>query len=61
MSRAFWNAKFRRNVLRDAEHERLWAEQGWNVLVIWECALKTAAEREKTFRFVLRNLGKWAE
>ena len=45
---AFWNAKFRRNVRRDQEHERLWSEQGWNVIVIWECALKTVAEREKT-------------
>ncbi len=58
-NRAFWNAKFRSNVLRDAEHERLWAEHGWNVLVIWECALKTAAEREKTFRFLLRELEKF--
>ena len=48
-NRAFWNAKFRRNVQRDQEHEQLWSEQGWNVIVIWECALKTVAEREKTF------------
>ena len=60
-NRAFWNAKFRRNVLRDAEHERVWAEEGWNVIVVWECGLKTAAEREKTLRFVLRHLEKWAE
>ena len=58
---AFWNAKFRRNVQRDAEHERLWAELGWNVLIVWECGLKTGAEREKTFRFILRNLERWAK
>ena len=52
---AFWNAKFRRNVQRDQEHERLWSEQGWNVIVIWECALKTVVEREKTFE----KVGKW--
>ena len=55
-NRAFWNAKFRRNVQRDQEHERLWSEQGWNVIVIWECALKTATEREKTFSKVDRWL-----
>ena len=58
-NRAFWNAKFRRNVQRDREHERLWSEQGWTVIVIWECALKTVVEREKTFKKVaswLRNL-----
>jgi len=58
-NRAFWNAKFRRNVRRDAEHERAWAQDGWNLLVIWECALKTEAERKKTFAFILRHLGKW--
>jgi len=45
-------------VRRDAEHERLWAEEGWNLIVIWTCAL-TPSEREKTFRFILRTLEKW--
>ena len=57
-NRKFWNEKFRRNVRRDAEHERLWAEEGWNLIVIWECALKPS-EREKTFRFILRTLERW--
>ena len=56
---AFWNAKFRRNVRRDAEHEKAWAEQGWNLIIVWECALKTEKEREKTFAFILRHLAKW--
>ena len=43
------------------EHEKAWAADGWNLIVIWECALKTAKEREKTFAFVLRNLAKWAK
>jgi len=54
-NKAFWNAKFRRNVRRDQEHEKLWAEQGWNVIVIWECALKTVKDREETFA----KLSKW--
>ena len=56
-NRAFWNAKFRRNVCRDQEHERLWNEQGWNVIVIWECGLKTATDREET----LSKVGGWLE
>ena len=60
-NRAFWNAKFRRNVRRDAEHEKAWAEDGWNLIVIWECGLKTAKEREKTFAFILRNLADWGK
>ena len=49
-NRAFWNAKFRRNVRRDLEHEKAWAEQGWNLIIVWECALKTEKEREKNLR-----------
>ena len=59
-NRAFWNAKFRRNVRRDAEHEKAWAADGWNLIVVWECALKTEKEREKTFAFILRHLERWA-
>ena len=55
-----WNAKFRRNVRRDAEHEKAWAADGWNLIVVWECALKTEKEREKTFAFILRHLERWA-
>ena len=57
-NRKFWNEKFRRNVRRDAAHERQWAEEGWNLIVIWACALKPS-EREKTFRFILHTLEKW--
>ena len=55
----FWNAKFRRNVCRDAEHEKAWAADGWNLIVVWECALRTEREREKTFAFILRHLAEW--
>ena len=58
-NRAFWNAKFRRNVMRDAEHERVWAEQGWNLIVVWECALRTERDRSRTFAFILRRLREW--
>ena len=55
-NRAFWNAKFRANVRRDQEHERIWRKAGWNVIVIWECALKTEKERAKTFRWLGKRL-----
>ena len=47
-NKAFWNGKFRRNVRRDLEHEKVWTEQGWNVIVVWECGLATAKDREET-------------
>lgn len=37
----YWCAKFRRNVERDRENKRKLEEDGWRVLVIWECETKT--------------------
>lgn len=36
----FWQAKFRRNVERDAEVTEQLAAAGWRSLVIWECELR---------------------
>lgn len=33
----YWGPKLRRNVERDAEHERVLAAMGWRSVVIWEC------------------------
>lgn len=36
----FWEAKFRRNVERDARAQAELKELGWTSIVIWECELK---------------------
>ena len=36
----FESKKINKNVERDAENHRILSEQGWKVLVIWECQLK---------------------
>lgn len=33
----FWQAKFERNVRRDAESQALLEASGWKVVVVWEC------------------------
>lgn len=38
---AFWQDKFDRNVVRDARVRRELQEQGWLVLVAWECQLQS--------------------
>ena len=38
--RDYWQAKFDRNVARDAAAESALREAGWDVLVIWECETK---------------------
>lgn len=57
---AFWTEKFRKNVARDARHEREWAAAGWNLIIVWTCGLKTVAAREKTFREIAAWLDKFA-
>lgn len=36
----FWEQKFARNRERDARNARLLLEDGWTLLVVWECQLK---------------------
>lgn len=58
-NRSFWNAKFRANVRRDARHERLWREQGWNVAVVWACGL-VPSRRAATLAWLERTLAAWS-
>ncbi len=36
----YWSVKFERNVERDRECHKAFAEAGWRVHVVWECELK---------------------
>lgn len=38
----YWHQKISRNIERDKENHQLLQEQGWRVLIIWECQLKKA-------------------
>ena len=40
---AYWDRKFERNVSRDALNKTALENDGWRVLVIWECELKALA------------------
>jgi DNA mismatch endonuclease, patch repair protein len=52
-NKEFWNAKLERNAARDqGNYDRL-AEQGWRVLVVWECELahsNVTAQLKRWFR-----------
>ena len=50
-NREFWVAKIRRNQRRDQENYRVLQENGWHVIVVWECQL-TAKRIEHTMREV---------
>ena len=50
-NRAFWVAKIRRNQERDQQNYQLQQENGWQVIVVWECQL-TPKQIEHTMREV---------
>lgn len=41
-NRDFWLEKIRRNQQRDQRNYRLLSDNGWQVIVVWECQLKPA-------------------
>ncbi len=43
----FWKAKIERNVARDVRNEAALKALGWRVLRVWECEIKTVAQREE--------------
>ena len=50
-NRSFWLEKIRRNQERDQRNYRLLQDNGWQVIVVWECQLKPAT-LEHTMREV---------
>ena len=50
-NRDFWVAKIRRNQERDRRNYQILSENGWQVLVVWECQL-TTKKIERTMREV---------
>lgn len=45
----FWQDKINNNRARDERDIEALRKLGWNVIIIWECELKTEALRQQTF------------
>ena len=43
----FWEEKIKRNVARDFRNEAELKALGWRVVRVWECEIKTLAQREE--------------
>ena len=55
--RDWWVAKIDGNRARDRRVERELLDLGWHVVTLWECALRTAADRQWLERQLPRLLG----
>ena len=49
-NREFWMNKIRRNQERDKQNYQVLKENGWHVIVIWECQLKPNRIKETMLR-----------
>lgn len=52
----YWIPTITRNVERDAVNHQLLEEQGWKVIVVWECELKKKCFQETMDKLVQRIL-----
>ncbi len=57
---AFWMEKWSKNVRRDIRNEETWRSTGWNLIVVWECALGKM-NCERTLQRICAALDVWAE
>ena len=46
----YWQPKIQRNIERDRENYKKLTEDGWNVIVVWECELKKKVQEERLER-----------
>lgn len=51
----YWRPKLTRNKRRDKETEKRLRAAGWDVLTLWECELKNAAQLRKRLAGFLRR------
>lgn len=51
----YWENKIKRNVERDETNYKLLKEEGWKVLVVWECQLKKSTF-EKTMEKIIDSI-----
>ncbi len=57
---AFWMEKWSKNVRRDRRNEEEWRRNGWNLIVVWGCAL-AGRLRERSLLRICSALDIWAE
>ena len=54
--RAFWSKKIRDNVRRDLQQIRFLRKDGWKVIVMWECVLKSPNKAERAIAKLVNTL-----
>lgn len=50
----FWQSKIAKNIINDKLHIAKLKESGWNVLIIWECELKSKQKDKSLNQLLLK-------
>lgn len=54
----YWHKKISRNIERDSKNYQTLADQGWKVLIIWECQLKKKVAEDTLLQLYNNIIGK---
>lgn len=56
-NKEYWNKKFQDTINRDKLEQKILSEAGWNIIVIWECEIKSSFDDilDKTIKQILSN------
>ena len=52
----YWGNKLQNNITRDQKNYKLLKEEGWRVIIVWECELKTESTRQKRCESLLQEI-----
>ena len=52
----FWKEKLSKTIERDKRHRQTLEENGWKVIVVWECELENTKQRNETLRTIIQKL-----
>ena len=56
---AFWMEKWSKNAKRDHRNEAAWRDAGWNLIIVWQCALE-GDKASRTLDRICAKVNLWA-
>jgi len=57
----FWEKKISDNVARDRKNIEKLKDEGWNVIIVWQCEIKSKAKREERLKLLVEQIKKGSE
>ena len=52
----FWKKKISDNVARDRKNIKILMSGGWNVIIVWQCEIKSKAKREERLKLLVKQI-----